>query len=490
MTLKKSHLFLGAGTLLFFGLIAASIAQISIWHDEGYTAALIAGSYGDILSATMLDVHPPLYYFLLKTWSLLFGDSIVALRLFSAVCMFGAMLIAYRIVKTYFSERAANWSFIAMAAGPFLVRYGQEMRMYGLGALIAMAATWLFLRLLVAKKPSVYGWIGYGVLIALGMYTQYFFVLIPFAHIALYLMLQQGSFKERVIALKPALISVGVFALLYAVWVPIVLSQFGATYGGFWIGPNKIETLTSTFISLVLLAKQFMLEGWLSVLGLLALGVTGYLIYRAYASLPRTKKVQKYLIITMLLVPPLVLFALSLPPLQPAYQDRYLSFTAPLFYSVLVIGILSLKQRKAQIIAAVFLAGCFVYGQGVNYVYSNNIGWNPTPYFTINELASHIPAGDTVYSTSLWTYFDADKKLQDKNDVRLLLDEQPESWKGNWSAMKIRQDDIVTHTNAADSFWVIDEANNAVLNSKHVDGYKATESHEAGYATVTLYEKE
>ena len=38
------------------------LTKADIWHDEGYTAALVKQPIGDILSITITDVHPPLYY--------------------------------------------------------------------------------------------------------------------------------------------------------------------------------------------------------------------------------------------------------------------------------------------------------------------------------------------------------------------------------------------------------------------------------------------
>ena len=38
------------------------LTKADIWHDEGYTAALVKQPISDILSITITDVHPPLYY--------------------------------------------------------------------------------------------------------------------------------------------------------------------------------------------------------------------------------------------------------------------------------------------------------------------------------------------------------------------------------------------------------------------------------------------
>ena len=63
---------------LYLILCLVSVQQ-TIWFDESYTAYLIRFDYTDIVRYTAVDVHPPLYYLLLKTWSLIFGYNDFAL---------------------------------------------------------------------------------------------------------------------------------------------------------------------------------------------------------------------------------------------------------------------------------------------------------------------------------------------------------------------------------------------------------------------------
>ena len=59
----------------------------ALWIDEGATYAVIrqpnAASILTFLAER--DAHPPLYFLLLKAWTRIAGDSVVALRLFSAL---------------------------------------------------------------------------------------------------------------------------------------------------------------------------------------------------------------------------------------------------------------------------------------------------------------------------------------------------------------------------------------------------------------------
>ena len=63
----------------------------NIWFDEAYTIGLVSHGFSEILKIHTADVHPFLYYVLLKTFTLVFGSSLLSLRMFSVV---GAVLFS------------------------------------------------------------------------------------------------------------------------------------------------------------------------------------------------------------------------------------------------------------------------------------------------------------------------------------------------------------------------------------------------------------
>jgi uncharacterized membrane protein len=474
-----------ASVYLFLAFV--SITKISIWHDESYSATIIQGSYRQIISRTALDVHPPLYYLLLKTWSVFFGDSIIALRSFSVVTMLGAILITWGILRRLFGEKKALWALLFMCIGPFLVRYGQEMRMYGFAALLTAIATAIWLRLQNTKLNRLQ--LAYGVVIALGMYTQYFFVLVPLVHALSVLVLEKESFRRKIVALKEYWLAAITVALLFLPWIPTVLHQFKAVYGAFWIGPVGVDTLTSTPIAMLALKKQFQMTG---LLGLLAVTIVLSVVFviRAYAK-KYTKPGQRLLLLSVVL-PPVLLFIFSIPPFQPAYQDRYMSFFGPFFYSCIALGLLELKKPNRFIypLATFFIVATMLFGQVNNYLYGNSHGWSPEPYFTINDLADEIattPKNEPVYSTSLWTFFDAHITIRDRS-VLFLVASYPTNWGGNYSAIYERPE-LITKTIPQDikSFWLLDESGVAQYHGDALSGYSANRTVVKGYAKVVHY---
>lgn len=148
----------------------------SIWFDEAYSAYLVRGDFKQIWEMTAVDVHPPLFYFLLKIWSIMFGTSAVAMRFMSVFFGLIAIVFIFHLVKKWFGVKVASVATLTAAVSPMLVRYSQEMRMYTLVLLIVVMATY-YLTLALEKGTERSGrkyWVVYAVLMAIGMWTHYF----------------------------------------------------------------------------------------------------------------------------------------------------------------------------------------------------------------------------------------------------------------------------------------------------------------------------
>lgn len=134
--------------LLILGVAAGlrfyNLGTQSLWSDEGNSAALAMRSLTEIAHDAANDIHPPLYYWLLRLWTQVFGVSETPLRSLSA--LLGVLLV---LATTHLGSICFNRN-IGLAAGfiaalaPFQVYYSQEARMYMLLALEATIAVQLF----------------------------------------------------------------------------------------------------------------------------------------------------------------------------------------------------------------------------------------------------------------------------------------------------------------------------------------------------------
>lgn len=80
--MKKIHIaIIIIGTIILF----LGAFHTNIWYDESYSVAMSLRSFTDIWRIGQTDVHPVLYYFMLKILNMIFGLNIVVYRLFSVL---------------------------------------------------------------------------------------------------------------------------------------------------------------------------------------------------------------------------------------------------------------------------------------------------------------------------------------------------------------------------------------------------------------------
>lgn len=228
MTLPRSpRLFNSVAVLILLAALALRLYHLgapSFWNDEGNSARLSERSLRLILEGTASDIHPPLYYLILRGWRELAGESEFSLRAVSAYS--GVLLTAFtlHLGRRYGSVGAALVAGVGVALNPALIAYSQEARMYMLLALLALAATALLWRW-AARQGR--GWaLGYTACLAAGLYTHYFFPVVIGVHTAWLVLSRRGrAVGGRWVAL------VGLAGLLYAPWWPVALGSLGGNRG-------------------------------------------------------------------------------------------------------------------------------------------------------------------------------------------------------------------------------------------------------------------
>src|SRR5258708_1873570 len=92
--------------LILAALLAAAavlrtnqLGAISFWFDESMSWKYTTFSIEEIVERLAGDVHPPLYFLLLKGWTAMWGESAVALRSMSVLCGVLTVLGSYLFVR-------------------------------------------------------------------------------------------------------------------------------------------------------------------------------------------------------------------------------------------------------------------------------------------------------------------------------------------------------------------------------------------------------
>lgn len=252
--------------LIFFACVSAlfqlfQIGQRDFWYDEAYTGNLIHLPWKEIFSAIAYDVHPPLYYILLKAYTGVMGEGMTALRSFSAIWGTASVLLVYAICKQLFSKKAALYAALLATILPFTLQFAQEARMYSLYAFLILLTFYCFIQSI--KTERLIYTIGWGMSFGLACLTHYmaFFWLPCFG--LLEMLLQGISWK----GVKRLTIGCAVALLVFLPWLhdflvqtashrdrwatprPTLFSDIFLTLEIFLIGMPKGELSAGTFAS-------------------------------------------------------------------------------------------------------------------------------------------------------------------------------------------------------------------------------------------------
>jgi mannosyltransferase len=214
--------------LLALGLRAYRLDGQSLWADEGNSSALAGRPFAEISRDAALDIHPPLYYFLLRIWTQLAGATEVGLRSLSVCCGVALVGVVYALGRRLLGAAGAGAAALFAAIAPFQVYYAQEARMYIVMALLAVLTAYAGWRLveLDTRPAGTRAWLWPAVLYvaaaAAGLYTHYFFPVALLAVNLAYLIAwlhtrDAGRIWRRLV--RWALLQLTVI-LLYLPWLP------------------------------------------------------------------------------------------------------------------------------------------------------------------------------------------------------------------------------------------------------------------------------
>ncbi len=360
-------LVVGICVVLFCVITLPALGSNSSYFDEGYSAYLAHLTIPQAVYYTSLDVHPPLYYIALHGWTSVFGDTITVLRSLSVFWGCVSIVFAFLIAGRAFGRRTA-WTMLPFfVLSPLFIRYSETARMYTMALALGLAATYILIMLRTSRhvRKRVVLWVLYGVIVAAGMWTNYFTALIWLGHAA-WLAYEHYVIQKKlpweIAPVKGWLGAMILAVILYIPWIPALLLRYGDIQNnGFWIKPFSIDTLASTLTTGTLLLPAHDTTGWLAIGLIVWTVIVVWLIARTYRQLDGTKKPLFRLIMFLSFGPIIFLILLSLPPFRPAYTYRYA--LAGVCISMMLIGIsLALVQFKKRALIKKLTIGVFLIG--------------------------------------------------------------------------------------------------------------------------------
>lgn len=226
-------------TLLYITLVF----NYNISTDEAFTMQLIEeNSYMGVILGTAEDVHPPLYYLLIKPIFDLTGGSLWVQKFITIIPQVATMVLIATVFRKRFGDVASFMTLLYFTCIPSTMEFTVQVRMYTISLLfVTMCAIYAYEAYMDDQKSS---WI----LLTIGAlgaaYCQYFsfvsiIIVVGFLFLAI-------VFTKREL-LKRWFIAAVVMIVGYLPWMPFFVSQVTRVREDYWIEPITFEVFWGYF---------------------------------------------------------------------------------------------------------------------------------------------------------------------------------------------------------------------------------------------------
>ena len=426
-----------------FALRLVQLGVDSLWYDETVSVYLAGQPVAELIAHTARDIHPPGYYLLLRAWLIPAGfptghADAAGYRLeFMAGFLslwLGVLLVplTWQLARRLrLGDTVAALAALLIAVSPFGVWYSQEVRMYTLGACLAVVcllATVPFLLGDSSRRKLVRASILFALAAAAGLFTLYYFAFLLVSVNLLVLIVlatrwrkgrqarsaqstsantsrSGASLSENSKTKLGLWLAAQVGALiLYLPWLPVAWRQATNPPVPPWRStPQLGQVLVESWNALSFGQSADVTRLWPLLVLTLALVVVGVIV-------SWRKNGQQRLAAIFLLVAtfgPLALILLA-SVLTPLYHVRYLFTYSPPFSILLALGLTTLarwRRPAGQWLAAgaalALLAGCAL---------SLRAFWTDPVYAAddlrsaTRELAERWRPGDAILANAGYTY--------------------------------------------------------------------------------------
>jgi len=386
-------------TLIGFGLRVQRLNFQPLWGDEGWSFYFAAQPVGQLLALTAVDIHPPLYYLLLKLWLVVTGVGPVPARLLSVAA--GTLLIpvAAALGRRLFDWRRGVAAAVVITVMPLAVYYSQEVRMYGLVTLLAALSMYFFVahRRRLARSP------GYLLATAAALYTMYYAAFVVLAQLGYALAQCFQSRRRSWRDFGAALMPFALVGLLYLPWLVYAapklvnyISHKRAVEG--YASLNLVRFTGDHLVAFGLghLPPDFQPYVWaaLPALILAALGARA-----AWQS----KYKPAALLFFYLLVPLLAGYLVNrLYPFTPRFFERTLLLAAPAYWLLIGAGLIWLWERQYWLVGTA--AAAMVTPAAVSLISFYTLPRYPNEDYRplLRDVAAMATPADTILASYQW----------------------------------------------------------------------------------------
>ncbi len=249
--MKKTKLKYVHIIIIIIGIIFLSLSAFhsNIWFDESYSVAIAKHDFSNIWKITGNDVHPALYYWMLHIVFIVFGNNILAFRLFSVLAVVILGILGYTHIRKDFGEKVGIFFSFLTYFLPICSTYSGAIRMYSWSCLFTCLLCIYAYRFYKQLKNNKWqkNLIIFGIYSIACCYIHYYATvtacIVNFI-LLIYLIKNRKEYKK---ALYSFLILAIIQIALYIPWVIYLYKQLKHVGVGFWItlGINTLVEVPS-----------------------------------------------------------------------------------------------------------------------------------------------------------------------------------------------------------------------------------------------------
>ena len=226
-------------------LIITSCLSDDVWLDETFSLGLAQHNIKDLVSLTAQDVHPPLYYLILKIAMIIFPGSVTVAKIVSAIPVIIVLCISHIFFSKEFSCKYSIFFNLLLLSYYSVMQYAVEIRMYSWCLLFCMLCC--ICSYYIIQKGNLKYFLLYVLFAEFGAYCQYwtaFGLAINFMLISILCIIKNKKLIRNI------LISAVLGVVLYLPWISVVIRQVSQVSESYWIAPITFKTFLGYFNSI------------------------------------------------------------------------------------------------------------------------------------------------------------------------------------------------------------------------------------------------
>ena len=320
------------------------------------------------MQTLIADVHPPLYYLILKPISDLTNENMFCARILSASAGIVALWSGTLFLSRHFGKKSALFYACFLYLNPFMIQKTTEIRMYMLASMFTIISGICSYHILSkanslqnnkvcgatpqTHNPSGKYWIYFTLSSLLAAYTHYYALLVMcFLYAGLIVHFLYTKNKKQIASW---LICAACTIIIYLPWLPVALRQVTAVNQAYWISmpTSRLAPLRELFYSAIPYSEH------------IYLGVIFVLIIFAFIRFIKDRIVDSYwALICSSALCGIMLFAVWYAShIRPILVSRYLIMAVCLC----ILGISNMVRFLNKYIVMLLCLFCFLIG-GIRY---------------------------------------------------------------------------------------------------------------------------